>query len=119
VAAPHRGFPAFEFETRLARSQRAMTAAGFSALLLSTEPEVRWFTGFLTQFWQSPTRPWFVVVPRKGKPVAVIPAIGAECMGRTWIKDIRTWSAPDPEDDGVTLLASTLSEIAKAASGGA
>lgn len=113
MAAPHRGFPAFEFETRLARAQRAMTAAGFSALLLSTEPEVRWFTGFLTQFWQSPTRPWFVVVPRKGKPVAVIPAIGAECMGRTWIKDIRTWSSPDPEDDGVTLLASTLSEIAK------
>ncbi|HUS54392.1 MAG TPA: Xaa-Pro peptidase family protein, partial [Thermohalobaculum sp.] len=66
----------------------------------------------LTQFWQSPTRPWFLVVPARGKPVAVIPGIGAECMGRTWIEDIRTWSSPDPEDDGVSLLAATLREVA-------
>ncbi len=87
-----------------------MAAEGLSALLLSTEPEIRWFSGFLTQFWQSPTRPWFLVVPAHGKPVAVIPGIGAECMGRTWIEDIRTWSSPDPEDDGVSLLAATLGE---------
>jgi len=89
-----------------------MAAEGLAALLLSTEPEIRWFSGFLTQFWQSPTRPWFLVVPARGKPVAVIPGIGAECMGRTWIEDIRTWSAPDPEDDGVGLLAAALSEHA-------
>ena len=50
-----------------------MTDEGVKALLLSTEPEVRYFTGFLTPFWQSPTRPWFVVVPREGRPIAVIP----------------------------------------------
>jgi len=109
---PERGFPAAEFEARLARAQAGMRTAGLGALLLSTEPEIRWFSGFLTQFWQSPTRPWFLVVPAAGKPVAVIPTIGAECMGRTWIDDIRTWSSPDPEDDGVSLLASTLRELA-------
>jgi Xaa-Pro dipeptidase len=52
------------------------------------------------------------VVPMRGKPVAVIPSIGAACMGRTWIKDIRTWSSPDPEDDGISLLAAALREVA-------
>jgi Xaa-Pro dipeptidase len=110
--APVRGFPATEFEARLERAQRLMQDAGMAALLLTTEPEVRWFSGFLTQFWQSPTRPWFLVVPATGKPVAVIPGIGAECMGRTWIEDIRTWSSPDPTDDGISLLTATLREFA-------
>ena len=68
MAAPGRGFPASEFEARLERAQALMRGAGLGALLLTTEPEIRWFTGFLTQFWQSPTRPWFLVVPSTGKP---------------------------------------------------
>ncbi|MGJ3258795.1 MAG: M24 family metallopeptidase [Rhodospirillales bacterium] len=109
--APPRGFPVSEFETRAARAQALMADAGLDALLVMTEPEVRYFTGFLTPFWHSPTRPWFVVVPRSGKPVAVIPTIGAECMARTWLDDIRTWPAPTPEDEGVSLLAETLREV--------
>jgi Xaa-Pro dipeptidase len=110
--APGRGFSPAEFEARLECAQRLMHQAGLGALLLSTEPELRWFSGFLTQFWQSPTRPWFLIVPAHGKPVAVIPAIGADCMGRTWLDDIRTWASPDPEDDGVSLLAASLRELA-------
>jgi len=90
-----------------------MAAQGLDALWLCSEAEVRYFTGFLTQFWQSPTRPWFVVVPGAGKPIAVIPEIGAACMGRTWVEDIRTWSSPDLQDDGVSLLAETLREVAR------
>ena len=44
--------------------------------------------------------------------VAVIPSIGADLMGRTWISDIRTWSAPDLADDGVSLLSDTLADLA-------
>ena len=109
---PARGFSKAEFAARLEQAQRLMHDAGLAALMLTTEPEVRWFSGFLTQFWQSPTRPWFLVVPVRGKPVAVVPSIGAACMGRTWIEDIRTWSSPDPEDDGISLLAATLREVA-------
>lgn len=112
--APERGFPQSEFESRLQAAQRLMSAQRMSALLLSTEPEVRYFSGFLTQFWQSPTRPWFLVIPAKGKPIAVIPAIGAEVMARTWIEDIRSWSSPRPEDDGVTLLTTALRDAAGA-----
>jgi Xaa-Pro aminopeptidase len=81
------------------------------ALLLTSEPDVRYFTGFLTRFWESPTRPWFLVVPASGNPIAVIPAIGAALMASTWVKDIRTWRAPDYNDDGVFLLCETLSDV--------
>ena len=88
-----------------------MAENNIAALLLTTEPEVRYFTGYLTRFWESPTRPWFLIVPATGSPVAVIPSIGAALMAQTWITDIRSWSAPDLEDDGVTLLADTLTEL--------
>ena len=109
---PTRGFPISEFEARLAKAQSRMDAQGLSAMLLTTEPEVRYFSGFFSQFWQSPTRPWFMVVPASGKPIAVIPEIGRACMSNTWIEDIRTWDAPNPDDDGVSLLADTLREVA-------
>jgi len=114
AAAPERGLPRCEFEDRLERAQRGMAAAGFDALLLTTEPEVRWFSGFLTEFWQSPTRPWFLVVPRDGRPIAVIPGIGAPLMARTWIDDIRTWPSPQPGDEGVTQLAGALRDAGAA-----
>ena len=89
-----------------------MTKADISALLLTTEPEVRYFSGFLTRFWESPTRPWYLVVPADCDPIAVIPSIGAVLMGKTWIHDIRTWQSPNLADDGVTLLIDTLKEVA-------
>ena len=90
--AATRGFPPEEFESRTARAQQLMATAGVDALIVSTEPEVRYFTGFHTPFWQSPTRPWFTVVPAEGKPVAVIPSIGGPSMSATWIDDVRTLS---------------------------
>jgi Xaa-Pro aminopeptidase len=106
-----RGFAPEEFQARLRAAQSGMAAAGLGALLLTTEPEIRYFTGFLTRFWESPSRPWFLILPASGDPVAVIPSIGAPLMARTGLRDIRTWAAPDPEDDGVSLLAETLREI--------
>ncbi len=108
------GFSPEEFAARVARAQDRMQATGLSALLLTTEPEIRYFTGYLTRFWESPTRPWFLIVPARGKPVAVIPSIGAALMAQTWIDDIRTWSAPDLQDDGVSLLADALTELTPA-----
>ncbi|MEM7464711.1 MAG: Xaa-Pro peptidase family protein [Pseudomonadota bacterium] len=106
-----RGFAETEFEDRTNSAQKLMAEAGLGALLLTTEPEVRYFTGYLTRFWESPTRPWFLIVPASGKPVAVIPSIGAALMRETWINDIRTWSSPDPKDDGIGLLTDTLDEL--------
>ena len=43
--------------------------------------------------------------------MAVIPSIGAALMQSTWVRDIRTWAAPDPRDEGVSLLVAALREI--------
>lgn len=104
-------FPALEYQERVARLQAGMATQGFDALLLTSPADVFYTTGFLTRFWESPARPWFIVVPRAGDPVAVIPSIGGDLMGRTWLRDIRTWPAPDPRDDGVSLLADTLAQV--------
>lgn len=101
-------FPASEYETRLDRAQRAMHEMGMDAMLFTTEAEMRYFTGFRTLFWLSPTRPWFLIVPGSGKPIAVIPEIGAALMRQTWIDDVRSWSSPHKDDDGVSLLADAL-----------
>ena len=105
------GFETTEFKARLTGAQSRMNAADLDAILLTTEPDIRYFTGYLTRFWESPCRPWFLVLPRSGDPIAVIPSIGAALMARTWITDIRTWRAPDLEDDGISLLAETLRNI--------
>ena len=112
--APKRGFEETEFAGRTRKAQVEMAKADLSGLLLMSEQDMRYFTGFHTLFWQSPTRPWFVFVPASGKPIAVIPEIGAAMMRGTWIDDIRTWSAPAPEDDGITLLSDLLAPLARA-----
>lgn len=108
---PPRGFQVSEFEQRLNRAQELMTQHHLDALLLTTEPEVRYFTGFHTQFWESPTRPWFTIVPLSGKPIAVIPEIGVAGMQETWIDTIHTWPSPRPQDDGLSLLSATLTAL--------
>ncbi len=90
-----------------------MAEAGLDALLLTSEAEIRWLTGFRTLFWLSPARPWYLVVPAKAAPIAIIPSIGAELMAQTWIKDIRSWSAPHPDDDGVSLLLDALAPFSR------
>lgn len=108
-----RGFPDAEYAARTARAQEGMAQMGLDGLLLMSDADVQYFTGFQTLFWQSPTRPWFVFVPAAGKPIAIIPEIGASLMHRCWLDDIRTWAAPAPYDDGISLLTQLLSPFSK------
>jgi Xaa-Pro aminopeptidase len=103
-------FEEAEFQLRTEKVQKIMFEKEFDAILLCTEPEVRYFTGFRSLFWQSPTRPWFVVIPKNGKPIAIIPEIGRELMARTWIDQIITWPSPRREDEGISLLVDVLKE---------
>lgn len=111
--APTRGFEQAEFQARTQKAQALMAQQNLEGLLLMTEPDVRYFSGFHTLFWQSPTRPWFLFIPASGQPVAVIPEIGAALMRQTWIEDIRSWSAPAPQDDGISLLHELLAPLAR------
>ena len=108
---PQIGFEPSEFALRTERAQHLMRKLNVDGLLLTTEPEVRYFSGFHTAFWLSPTRPWFLVVPREGKPIAVIPEIGGARMSETWLDDIVMWSAPRPNDEGITELTATIKRL--------
>ena len=101
-------FPRAEYEARLEAANRVMHINNLDAILLASEAEVRYFTGFRTQFWQSPTRPWFVILRRDQTPLAIIPEIGAELMARSDIAEIEAWPAPRPHDDGLSLLKDRL-----------
>jgi len=111
LPTPKRGFDLPEYEARMQRVQARMRALEIDVILLTTEADVRYFTGFQTQFWESPTRPWFVLLPLDGKPVAVIPEIGAGGMGGTWVETVHTWPAPRPVDDGISLLNKTIADL--------
>ena len=81
---PARGFTVDEFEARVARAQGEMHAGGMDGIVLTTPQNFRYFSGFNSQFWKSPTRPFFLVVPREGLPIAVVPTIGGPAMQTTW-----------------------------------
>jgi Xaa-Pro dipeptidase len=108
---PSRGFPTDEFEVRLDKAQAAMRDVEVDGLVLTMPQNFRYFSGFNSQFWESPTRPFFLVVPSEGKPIAVVPSIGGPGMETTWVTDIRTWPAPRPSDDGVSLLREVLRSL--------
>lgn len=108
---PPRGFPVEEFETRVANAQAEMHANEMDGIVLTTPQNFRYFSGFNSQFWESPTRPFFLIIPREGLPIAVLPSIGGPGMETTWVTDIRTWPAPRPEDDGVSLLNDVLTSL--------
>jgi Xaa-Pro aminopeptidase len=113
LIAPSRGFETAELKARTEALQAHMAEQNIDVVFFTTEPEFRYFSGFKSQFWESPTRPWFLVIPVSGKPIAVVPEIGAAGLRQTWIEDVRSWPSPRPEDDGISLLADTLSSCAK------
>src|SRR5476651_2068284 len=93
-------FEKTEIDARIGRVQQSMRRRELDALVITAPPNFRYFSGFDSQFWESPTRPWFIVVPADGEPIAVIPDIAAPELARTWIRNIHTWPAPRPSDDG-------------------
>ena len=75
MSQPARGFVPAEYKARTAKAQALMAEQDMAGILVMSEADVRYFTGFQTLFWQSPTRPWFLFIPASGKPIAVIPEI--------------------------------------------
>ena len=108
-----KGFADKEFENRTLRAQEIMHEYELDGILLTTPQNIRYFTGYDSQFWESPTRPWFVIVPLSGKPIAIVPEIGDSEFKKTWLDEIKTWPSPRPEDEGVSLLKSNLENVKK------
>ena len=105
------GFSNEEFEIRIGRAQELLYENKLDALLMTIPANFRYFTGIDTNFWESPTRPWFLVVPLSRDPIAVIPEIGEKLFKKTFVKDIYTWPSPNIKGDDITPLKSILETL--------
>ena len=107
-----RGFPPDEFEARWDRLRSTMTEARLDAILVSTEANFHYISGFTSQTWVSPTRPRYLILPRNAAPIAIVPTSNAQgIVATTPIRDVRSWQAPNPGDDGISLVTATLREV--------
>jgi Xaa-Pro aminopeptidase len=112
----HREVPGFtrtEFEARIERARHLMTRHRLDAVMVTSEPNLEYLSGFVTQFaWASPTRPWYFLVPRVGEATAIIPDIGISNWEETsWCRRIETWPSPTPQNEGLDLLAAAIAKV--------
>jgi len=106
-----RGFSTAEFEERLRRARLLMQEKKFEMLLITSPHNFRYFTGLDSYFWESPTRPWFLLLSLNQDPIAIVPSIGKTALQKTWIKNVKTWQSPNPNDEGITALQDTILSI--------
>ena len=85
-------FPRSEFEGRCRRFQAALAARGIDAAFLTTERNVRYFTGLKTLLYMTRMRPITALIPAdpRREPVMIVPEVlEATCLATTWVEDIR------------------------------
>jgi Xaa-Pro aminopeptidase len=106
---PFPGFTTEEFERRIDGARRLMAALGIDGMLVTAEANFRYLTGYILQSPVQQARPRYFVLPLAGDPCAIVPRTNVVGMRRTtWVSDIRSWVAPRPEDDGLSLVADAL-----------
>jgi len=106
-----RGFETKEYQNRILKLQKKMQDKDIDITLITSPHNFRYFTGLDSYFWESPTRPWFLLIPQSNEPIAIIPSIGETALQKTWIKNIQTWPSPQPEDEGISALMESLKNI--------
>mgnify|MGYP001173133404 CR=1 FL=1 len=106
-----RGFENSEFENRVKKARILMDKNHIDLLLITSPHNFRYFSGLDSYFWESPTRPWFLLIPINNNPVAVVPSIGQTALEKTWIKNVLTWQSPNPNDEGVSVLKETILQL--------
>ena len=70
-----RGFPVEEYQARVSKLKMNMLHSNIDAILITSPHNFRYFSGFDSYFWESPTRPWFLLLSLNYDPIAVIPSI--------------------------------------------
>lgn len=114
--AARREVPRFsraEFEHRVERVRGLMTRERLDGLLITSEANLEYLSGFASQFaWNSPSRPWYFVLPRAGEAVAVIPEVGeTNWRATSWVKTVNTWPSPRPRNEGLDILSGVIGKL--------
>lgn len=104
-----------EYRGRIAQAQSLMAERGRDVVFATSEFNFRYFTGDLTQGPIQGGRPRSLMIPAKGDPIAILPrGIDAAMQETTWVKQIRSWPGPRPEDEGVTDIIGLIEEMTPA-----
>ena len=106
-----RGFTVEEYQARVSKLQINMHHNDIDAILITSPHNFRYFSGLDSYFWESPTRPWFLLIPQSDDPIAIIPSIGQSALEKTWIKNIQTWPSPQPNDEGMSALENSIKNL--------
>lgn len=102
-----------EYVSRVHRAQDEMEKRQIDALFITSEDNFHYFTGFRSPVWVNLTRPRYCIVPSAGDPIIISASSNVIIVERTsWVRDVRTWAAPNPEDDGITLVIDALRQFA-------
>jgi Xaa-Pro aminopeptidase len=105
----HYDFELAEYENRIEHVRRMMTPARLDAIVITSEFNHRYLSGFTTQFWRSPTRPWYFILPRLAEPCLVVPSQGVENSIRTsWVDNVLTFPSPNPGNEGIDVVVAQL-----------
>ena len=106
-----RGFNLSEYQERIKKIRSLMNQKNLDIILVTSPHNFRYFTGFDSYFWESPARPWFLLIPLEKDPTLVVPSIGLPALEKTWVNNVISWSSPNPEDEGITTLKNVILDI--------
>ena len=106
-------FPKEEYLKRLDNIHKKLENENIDAIVITSPANFRYFSGLDSNFWESPTRPWFLIISKNGKIKALVPSIGLSAIESTFIKDIEVWQSPNPKDEGTSLLKKIIKTFEK------
>ena len=106
-------FPKEEYLKRLDNIRKKLENENIDAIVITSPANFRYFSGLDSNFWESPTRPWFLIISKNGKIKALVPSIGLSAIESTFIKDIEVWQSPNPKDEGTSLLKKIIKTFPK------
>jgi Xaa-Pro dipeptidase len=106
------GAPSEEYQRRVLRIQGEMERRSIGAVLLTSEDNFRYVSGFDSPTWLNPARPRYCIVSANGEVVLIVPTTNLSAVGSTsWVSDVRSWVSPNPPDDGISLVLDVLRGI--------
>ncbi len=78
-------FPKEEFISRIEKIQIYIEKKNIDAVIITSPSNFRYFTGLDSNFWESPTRPWYVFISctsgaRWGLPCLVVVRCGKKLV---------------------------------------